>query len=397
MKDEGGRMKDKKALPNAICSLQFAIPFHPESFIIGVLSFLIIFNSSCRPAQSSNSRQPRAPHYAEERVTFLAVGDIMLSRGVAGAIAHAKDPLLPFRRLDNLLRSTDFNFGNLESPISGNDRVNGHDLVFNTHTGDTLGLRSYNFQVLNLANNHALDQRTAGLQYSRKYLQDHGITFLGVGENLVEAWEPKTISVNGIRIGFIGASYSSVNDGGATRNDYVARIEDTERLKNAIAGLRSQVDFIVVTMHAGIEYTRKPIKSQVDFAHAAIDLGADLVIGAHPHWIQTIEHYKGRYIFYSLGNFIFDQRQPGTTEGLVLRISLQKGAVEPPASTRTIAKPTGEVTTPAQDATLRTRLEQIELMPVIIERYSTPRMTNAAESKRILATIGVSDSFIRPE
>src|SRR5215467_5546996 len=114
---------------------------HASSFILSpsavlcALSALVVFGASCRPAQSSDSRQPSAPHYAEERVTFLAVGDIMLSRGVAGAIAHARDPLLPFRRLDNLLRSTDFNFGNLESPISGNDRINGHQLVFNTHTG----------------------------------------------------------------------------------------------------------------------------------------------------------------------------------------------------------------------------------------------------------------------
>jgi poly-gamma-glutamate synthesis protein (capsule biosynthesis protein) len=324
----------------------------------------------------------------------------MLSRGVAGAIVRSRDRLLPFRRLDDLLRSTDFNFGNLESPISGNDRVNGHDLIFNAHTKDTVGLRSYNFQVLNLANNHALDQRAAGLQFSRKYLKDQGITCLGVGENLAEAWEPKTISINGVRIGFIGASYSSVNDGGAARNDYVARIEDTERLRSAVAELKSQVDFIVVTMHAGIEYTRKPIKAQVDFAHAAIDYGADLVIGAHPHWIQTIERYKDKYVFYSLGNFIFDQRQPGTTEGLVLRLSLRKSAeVEPASSSPASASPassSAEAAQPAEGLAVRTRLEQIELIPVIIERYSTPRMTSAAESKRILGTIGLSDRLIRP-
>ena len=153
-------------------------------------------------------------------------------------------------------------------------------------TRDIEGLTEYNFKVLNLANNHAFDQGLAGLKSTRKDLEDRGIIYLGAGDDLKAAWQPKVFIANNLRIGFIGASYASVNDGGVARNDYIARIEDLDSLKDAISQLRSQADFIVVTMHAGTEFVDKADerraldKKQIDFAHAAVDYGADLVIGA---------------------------------------------------------------------------------------------------------------------
>src|SRR5437660_9721560 len=126
----------------------------------------MILCAGCR----SSSRQPlptQPPKHEETRVTFLAVGDIMLSRGVAQRIRNANDSLLPFRQLSTLLKSTDFNFGNLETPVSGKDQVLGHDKIFNTRKQDIAGLTEYNFKVVNLANNHAFDQVLAGLKATR--------------------------------------------------------------------------------------------------------------------------------------------------------------------------------------------------------------------------------------
>lgn len=328
---------------------------------------------------------------SETSVTFLAVGDMMLSRGVAQATLRANDPLLPFRQLAELFRSTDFNFGNLECPISGNDRVLGRGLIFNAHTRDTAGLTEYNFKVVNLANNHALDQRLPGLQYTQQYLRDKGITYLGVGDNLEQAWQPKVITIKNLKIGFIGASYASINDGGVARNNYVARIEDVENLQKAIARAKAEADFIVVTMHAGTEYVASPDprraldKAQIAFAHAAIDYGADLVIGAHPHWIQNMERYSGKYIFYSLGNFIFDQRQPLTNEGLVLKITLtgKRGPFSPIFSLETKRR-----------NGFATRVEQIESIPVMIENRSTPRLASEAETARILKRLNLPQRVV---
>jgi poly-gamma-glutamate capsule biosynthesis protein CapA/YwtB (metallophosphatase superfamily) len=175
-----------------------------------------------------------------------------------------------------------------------------------------------------------------------------------------------------VRIAFIGASYATLNDNGATRTtDIVARIEDHGRLAAAVKKAQTISDLVVVTMHAGVEYVRKPNAGQVDFAHAAIDAGADIVIGAHPHWIQVTEWYKDRPIFYSLGNFIFDQRDAETKKGLVLRVS-------------TVLGETAE----------RAKIDQIELIPIMIDGV-TPRKANPAETASILKSIGLDETIMK--
>lgn len=334
------------------------------------------------PLQAQTLADPPAAEL-HTTVSFLAVGDIMLSRHVAERIEQNDNPLLPFDQLKDLLSSTDFNFGNLESPVSGHDQKKGRELVFNTATKHLAGLVSYNFKIVNLANNHALDQGLAGLENTMRVLSEQGIVYLGVGDNKQQAWQPKIVTVNGVRIGFLGASYASTNDGDGKRNDYVARIEDLTDLKSAVTKLKSEADFIVVTMHAGIEYTRNPDSSQVTFARAAVDYGADLVIGQHPHWIQTIEQYQGKYIFYSLGNFVFDQLgHEDTREGLALRVVLRT----PRRANLALAQ------TPGIQGRLVT-LDKIELIPVIIEHVS-PRPATDKESERILQKIGVAGGVI---
>ena len=309
-----------------------------------------------------------------QTVNFNAVGDIMLSRNVAAKIKKANDPLLPFRKLDDLLAGVDFNFGNLESPFSGSDKFNASPtLVFNTPRANVLGLHEYNFKVLSLATNHAFDQGLKGLRYTKDYLKQNGLQGIGTGENLNEAWQPAVVEINGIKIGFLAVSYASINDNGKKSNNYVARIEDIERLRQSITDLKKNVDYIVVSVHAGTEYTHKPNQAQQKFARSAIEAGADMVIGHHPHWAQQIERYRGKYIFYSLGNFIFDQEwSRATKEGLVLKVSLQRE--------------NGSVTSPL--------ITQIELVPIVIENFSTPRLASDQESKKILSSIGQSASLI---
>lgn len=322
-------------------------------------------------------------------LTFLAVGDIMLSRTVSDKIVKANSPALPFSNMSSILESTDFNFGNLETPISAKyDFDSKESFKFTTPPVYAQGLQDFNFRVLNLANNHALDQGEEGLVDTRDFLERLGITHLGTGQNLDEAWAPRIITSQGQKIAFIGASYTSRNDGGRSRNNLVARIDELERLKQSIESAKNQSDFIVVTMHAGTEYVRQPNQAQIDFAKAAIDSGADLVIGAHPHWIQTIENYKGKYIFYSLGNFIFDQEwSQDTKEGLTLKITLTSNSTNNPL-------PNQATGSDIQGNRTKASLKQIELIPVIIENYSTPRPATEEEAKRILKKINIVDKIL---
>ncbi|MEK7164578.1 MAG: CapA family protein, partial [Patescibacteria group bacterium] len=158
-------------------------------------------------------------------------------------------------------------------------------------------------------------------------------------------------------------------------NQLVARIEDIKRLKSAVLSARQQADWVVVAMHAGTEYKYKPNEAQTKFARAAIDLGADMVVGHHPHWVQSIEKYQGKYIFYSLGNFIFDQEwSRETKEGLMIKIELAQAG---------------------KGGIMKTRLSQIELLPVVVENYSTPRLATEKEANVILNHIGIKDRVIR--
>lgn len=306
-----------------------------------------------------NTLTQQEPHM----VTFLAVGDISLSRNIAQTIKTKQDPLYPFRGVEELLKSTDFNFGNLETPFSKSDAFTANNtLVFNTPKANVAGLTAYNFAVLNLANNHAFDQGMDGITTTSQVLDENNLLHMGTGNTLEQAWTPAIIEKNGIKIGFIGASYASINDGGKTINNHVARIEDLDRLTAQVSFLKPQADFIVVTMHAGTEYTAEPHQGQIDFAHAAIDAGADIVIGAHPHWVQEKELYcpisgsspfKGevgwgehsqssdthplhsdcKWIYYSLGNFIFDQSwSEQTKKGLALKITLTKNQTQAPTT-----------------------------------------------------------------
>jgi len=293
-------------------------------------------------------------------LTWLAVGDIMLSRQVAVKIKKADDPLLPFRGLSDLLLSSDFNFGNLESPYSGSSYIPPvGSITFNAWPDSLVGLIKYKFNILNLANNHILDQGLNGLRYTKKILNQNNIATIGAGGAWAEAWQPAIIERNGIRLGFLGVSYSSLNDNGATTNNYVARWNKLEQLNKSIVQLKNQVDLVVVAMHGGLEYTSQPTAEQVKTAHSAIDAGADLVLGSHPHWVQTSEDYRGKKIYYSLGNFIFDQMwSTRTQQGLVLRITVTKPAE--PDSWAVFSK--------------------FEEIPVLIKDYSTPYLVNKGQA-----------------
>jgi poly-gamma-glutamate capsule biosynthesis protein CapA/YwtB (metallophosphatase superfamily) len=323
-------------------------------------------------------------------VVFLATGDIMLGRLVAARTEATQNPLLPFQGMSQLLESSNFNFGNLEctftppkdyksdSKVVANDSGGGttdaHTLALAAPRENIQGLIKYNFKVLNLANNHAFDQGLDGLLYTIAYLDSNHIQHFGTGPTLEDAWQPAVVETQGVKICFLGASYSSVNDLGQIKNNYVARIEDIDHLKSSLIKAKSECNFTVVSMHAGQQYTLNPISNQIAFAHSAIDNGADMVIGAHPHWIQTIEKYQGKYIFYSLGNYIFNMNiSPETKEGLVLKIKLT-----------------------TEDSNKPAKLQSIELIPIIIENNYAPRVANEEEAKSILEKIGQTEKVIYP-
>jgi poly-gamma-glutamate synthesis protein (capsule biosynthesis protein) len=238
----------------------------------------------------------------------MFAGDVMLSRGVRRAILMSNDPALPFRNIAPLLASADIAFVNLESPFSDRGPYHETGLIFHAPPDTIAGLQLAGIAIASTANNHSRDCANYGVEYTVRWLRSHGIAPLGSGETAAEAHSGVVLVRHGIRFGFLGYTYDQKN-GNWHDDDQRIAMTDIPTMKADVEGIKKRCDVVIVSMHNGIEYAPRPTRNQIEFAHAAIDAGAVLVIGHHPHVIQPSEKYKGGWIYYSLGNFIFDQYQ----------------------------------------------------------------------------------------
>jgi len=269
------------------------------------------------------SPEPVAPKKNDQSIELIFGGDVMLARHVQAIQAGLNDYSAAWRNIAEVLQSADLAIVNLESPIINKPPYPGEGFIFRARPENIESLKSAGVDLVNLANNHFGNAGREGMEYTFKILKDNHIDYVGAGRNEAEAYQAKVIEIKNKKIGFLGQTYD-VGYGVTTQNPGVA-VYDLERLKQILSSLTGEVDFLVVQFHGGREYTHKPSSQQVMFAHTAIDNGADLVIGHHPHWIQTIEKYKGKYIFYSLGNLIFDQNwSKKTSEGLLVKVIMDR-------------------------------------------------------------------------
>ncbi|MGE5579654.1 MAG: CapA family protein [Bacillota bacterium] len=298
-----------------------------------------------------------------EPVTLVAVGDVMLSRGVAGRIQENGNLGLPFAKVTSLLRTGDIVFGNLENPLTPGREINIREMVLRADPGMADALADAGFTVLSLANNHTPDFGATGILDTLRNLDQAGIAWVGAGSDASEAYASRMVEVKGLRFAFL-----AFTDPGITPPLYEASESspgtasaDIAKMQAAIKDARLDADFVVVSLHAGVEYEAEPDDLQVELAHAAIDAGADLVIGHHPHVVQPVERYRDRYILYSLGNFVFDQWwSEETCQGLIARLVISAAGVE-----------------------------RVEFYPVTINRDAQPEISTGPEASAILSRLKV--------
>ncbi len=167
--------------------------------------------------------------------------------------------------------------------------------------------------VVSTANNHARDQSGHGVEFTLDWLRQHGIAAAGSGRSPEEAHAGAILVRNGLRFGFLGYTYDQSNGNHRDTDERVA-VLDVATMRRDVAALLRRADVVVVSMHAGNEYWSKVVPQQKEFAHAAIDAGASIVVGHHPHVVQPWERYHDGVIFYSLGNLVFDQFQRVETQ-----------------------------------------------------------------------------------
>lgn len=225
-------------------------------------------------------------------VRLQAVGDVLL---------WTKNDKKPFDQVQHVLRQKDLLFGNLETVLSESGTERRKRWVNATPPKAGNYLKEAGFDILSVANNHTLDLGQEGFQKTLDVLDDHGIAYVG-GARGDDSQQGLVVERNGIRLGFLGYTSGMFRSPpGVTVSKLKKRtiIED-------IRALKTRCDFVVVSLHWGIENVYYPSPDQVRLAHSLIDNGACLILGHHSHTIQGLERYKDGLIAYSLGNFQFD-------------------------------------------------------------------------------------------
>ena len=273
---------------------------------------------------------------SETDLKVIAVGDILIGveiRKLDGSVQEPvrKDPISAFPLVSSILKKADIVFGNLEHPLTDKGTPSmGRMFSWRASRRMVLALTSGGFNLVNLANNHTMNYGPEGLMDTIETLRANKIDYIGAGENISEARKPVIIEKKGNRVAFMGYATNINQPFGFAAGDNkpgVAPVmvsplyepphvneESMEMMAEDIRNTRSLADIVVVSCHwsLGLEAATSHTLAvhQRGVTHAAIDAGADLVLGHGPHLVQGIEVYKGKVIFYNLGQFVVDREVP---------------------------------------------------------------------------------------
>jgi poly-gamma-glutamate synthesis protein (capsule biosynthesis protein) len=305
---------------------------------------------------------PALPYPQEVgRITFAAAGDVIPHQAVVqAAVAHkhtivaqtdtasaaggpadnatAAQPSVAAGNTDNhggwddlfaeiagVFRRVDFGFVNLETPVAPEHSRGSRPFQFDAPMSLLESLKSNGVKIVSFANNHVFDQGHAGFNESLDHLRDEGLLFAGSGPSAADAWKPVFTEKNGIKVGWLGMTrWLNGNRNPAKESDpHVAFLPypggaagapglSVADALEAIKAARAQCDFLIISIHWGIEYAPEPRPEDVELAHSFLDAGAGLILGHHPHVLQAVETYltqDDRYgvILFSLGNFLSNQ------------------------------------------------------------------------------------------
>lgn len=251
----------------------------------------------------------------DDSITILATGDVMLGRYVNAVTVKSNDFTLPFQKTADLLNSADITIINFEGTLIKNcPIVPDKTLIFCGDPNHTEGLNFAGVDIVNLANNHAYNYGANGLTQTIKFLENSGIKTTGLNS-------PTYLKANNKKIAFLGFNQ-------VPPFPEELGLASEENVRSQVSNAKQNADLVVVSFHWGNEYTETVTEIQKSLARTAIDNGADLVIGHHPHWTQKTEIYKNKLILYSLGNFIFDQDWSEKTQlGEVAKVTFKDNKI----------------------------------------------------------------------
>jgi poly-gamma-glutamate capsule biosynthesis protein CapA/YwtB (metallophosphatase superfamily) len=286
-------------------------------------------DGNASPVPTPTPTPTRDPNWS---LTIAAGGDVMLDRGVAGSISE-EDPSAPFAGVRDVLAAADIALVNLECAVSD---LGSPEPKAYTFRAPPLAARSVAFAGIDavaLANNHALDYGPAALLDTIDRLGAEGVAAAGAGPDLEAALRPAILERGGVRVAIL--SFADVpSEAGYDMRAWEAgrgrpgiAWATPEAVRASVEAAAESADAVIVMFHYGAEYGSEPLEAQRGISRIAIDAGAVLVIGSHPHVLQEVEEYGGGLIAYSLGNFVFDGFDGRSNETAILRVTLTPAGI----------------------------------------------------------------------
>jgi poly-gamma-glutamate capsule biosynthesis protein CapA/YwtB (metallophosphatase superfamily) len=273
------------------------------------------------------------------KTTILFTGDVMLGRTTEITTREQKDFHYPFLKVADILKQADLTFVNLENPITKDCKPFTSGFVFCANPEMLEGLTFAGIDMVTLANNHTMNHGNDGIDQTVQFLDEKGIAHTGLNNLAVK-------QLNNVSFGFLGFNKAQESNPQLTANEKQLLIDSDKK-----------VDVLIVAMHWGVEYQDKALPGVRRLGKELVELGADVVVGSHPHWVQDVEYLNGEGsvvarrnavqvmikqdkkeslpidnaipIYYSLGNFVFDQMwSEGTRKGLAIKLTFDGTKIE---------------------------------------------------------------------
>ena len=259
-----------------------------------------------------------------EELNILFTGDILLDRGVRQVIEHHGVDHLFSEDIDSVFRQAQIVVGNLECPATKIEAPVFKRFIFRGEPEWLDILQRHGYTHLNLANNHSIDQGREGLLDTKRNIIAAGMVPVGAGENMNEAAEPVLLAEQPRKVWLVASLRLPLENYAYLPDKPCVSQEPMDSLLNRVFRLR-QADstaVIIVSLHWGGEHTLQPVPLQRHTAHQLILAGADALICHHTHTLQTIEDFRGKKIYYSIGNFIFDPQRALNAEACIVRLRI---------------------------------------------------------------------------
>lgn len=336
------------------------------------------------------------------------VGDIFLQQPLPQSAALAD--------VSALLRSADSAFGNLETPVSTRGTPTEKFINMRMPPALLADVAALGFDMLTLANNHMMDFGEVAFHDTLAYLRDHDLPYVGAGVDIAAAWRAEIVDIGGAKVAFLGAS-STLGPGSAAAEgkpgvapihiaeayaiDPAASLEQpgsapyvftrawTEDLERAVAAIEAasrEADLVLLAMHWGVPpFWRSRFQDgladyQIEVGHALIEAGADVIVGHHPHSLQAVEVYRGKPIFYSLGNFVFHHNQ-----GPVSDTPVSRNAPYAVSVNRRDRKWSETIIAVADIADAG--IVSYTLHPALLDEAGNPRLLDGAEAQAVIGRL----------